>query len=165
MAMSEDALKTPAVENEPAKSSGAPNIAAYAVSGAVGLGYGASAVSNDFYNHLRNREVFKDPKDKLDKTIRDLFDVQKNHSGDVSKELREANRAYTKEVKEIIKSKGYGSLLKRFGSLNTNHKLDIGMKVFTAAGISLGVMFAVTNSKSLFSSIFSDKGKDDAPSR
>ncbi len=160
--MSENTSQTPTAPKEPAAAPGtAPNVIAYGVSGAVGLGYGASAVSNDFYNHLRNRGVFDVPRDVLNEEIRAIF-KDETVVKDVSQKLREANTAYRSKVKDIIEAKGFKSVFKRFNSLNTNHKLDIGMKVFTAAGISLGVMFAVTNSKSLFSSIL---GKDDAQSR
>lgn len=121
---------------------------AWPISALAGLYYGHAYIRNHSYDKLKNMGLFRNKWNERNETIQKLvpeWGVQK----DVSDEIKAANLVYSTHTEERMAELGFQSVSKRFSLLHHTQKFEALLNAFTAFGVSLGVIFSITEHKDL----------------
>lgn len=134
----------------------------YPVSTILGVFYANSKVRNESYNNLRGMGAFDDLRAHRDRQAQNLLEASGIHPADHTRTMIDPQRAkqfssghaaidaeYAEAINQRIADLGYTNMWKRYKALHFNQRLETGMRFFTVAGASLGVILTIANNKHL----------------
>jgi hypothetical protein len=70
-------------------------------------------------------------------------------SVDLNKTIPTLDKAANAEIKESMKKIGLGNIFKQWDNIHASDKQEALMRAFTAAGITIGALFAIANTKTI----------------
>ena len=134
-------------------------VIAYPVSGAIAWIFGQSKSRHESYGNIKNAGAFTEGRNRRNNEIAEI--LNSHDKTDVAQKLSDAEKRYSKYVDKRFAEIGLSGRWARFKSLHPIQKMETGLTAFTAAGISLGVLLTIADSKSLLSKLnVSDRDKD-----
>ncbi|MCE2926636.1 MAG: hypothetical protein LW823_03185 [Rickettsiales bacterium] len=152
-------------------------VASIPAGAATGYYFGAASISDSTYNRLKRNSVLAakyDPERpaavliKSMKPISEKFNdaasaISNNNTEQASKILSETipelDKIVVKEINQHMKSAGLGPIWKKWKFVHASDKNRALLDAFTAAGITIGAILAVSNSRTL-SAMFTGNDKE-----
>jgi hypothetical protein len=134
------------------------------LSAVTGLFFGHTFVRNKSYDNLKNLGAFDAERNARLKSAQEIY-PKWGDTKDVTSEIKELSRNYSKRMDDRIADMGYETMGKRFKLLHRNQKFDAVMQFFTAAGVMLGVVLTIADHKNIFGDLFGTDKDDQTRSK
>ncbi len=140
------------------------NAAAYPVSGAVGAYVAGKDIYDSSYETLREPMFSKQRADLMKKIEELATNSDGSPNPNAKDEVVKMREQYDKSRTEFFKARGWRDIRDHFKTLPFSKKNRMAIDALTAAGVTLGALLLVANSKNVFNDLFG-KGEDNGKSR
>jgi hypothetical protein len=128
-------------------------IAAAPFAAAAGYWFGATRVRDSTYSRLKRRglRVYSQHEPELTKVFEDAkaLHAAGDKTIDLAEKVAPLDKLVVADMDAQMREFGLGTFRKRWNFIHKSQKQHALMEAFTAAGITLGAMFAIANSKTI----------------
>jgi len=135
-------------ENQPNPFSNTLKMMAYPLSVAIGWYYGHVTIRNKTYDRIKRYGGFDDI---LPNHVKNMEELVRPHGElrNITHEFAPLHGEFTGKISQRMRELGFKNTHDYMKGLHHNEKLEAALTAFTAAGITLGVILSIADSKTM----------------